>query len=61
MEKCLGLSVGDMVLCLRNLTADFYKSVCSFISCQLHMRRHPLEVGVCVCVCVWGGGGGAEY
>ena len=41
VEKCLGLSVGDRVLCLRSLTADSCKSVCSFVSCQSH--RHPLE------------------
>ena len=34
VEKCLGLSVGDRILCLRSLTADFCKSVCFFVSCQ---------------------------
>ena len=43
VEKCLGLSVGDGVLSLRNLTAGFRKSVCSVVSCQSHMSRHPLE------------------
>ena len=38
VEKCLGLSVDDRVLCLQSLTVDFCKSVCSFISCQSH--RH---------------------
>ena len=44
VEKCLGLSVGDRIPCLRSLTADFCKSVCFFVSCQSHMSRHPLEV-----------------
>ena len=40
VEKCLGLSVGDRILCLRSLTANFCKSVCFFVSCQSHMSRH---------------------
>ena len=27
VEKCLGLSVGDSVLCLQNLTANFLQSL----------------------------------
>ena len=46
VEKCIGLSVGDRVLCLRSLTADFCKSVSCFVSCQSHMGRHPLEGSV---------------
>ena len=38
VEKCLCLSVGGRVLCVRSLTADFCKSVCYFISCQSHMQ-----------------------
>ena len=41
--KFLGLSVGDRVMCLRNQTADFCKCAFSFISCQPHMSKHPLE------------------
>ena len=43
VEKYLGLSVGDRVLCLRSLTAEFCKSVCCFVSCQSHMIRHLLK------------------
>ena len=43
VEKCLGLSVGNRVPCLRSPTAGFCKSVRCFISCQSHMSRHPLE------------------
>ena len=43
VEKCLGLSVGDRILCLRSLAADFCKSVCFPVSCQSQMSRHPLE------------------
>ena len=56
VEKCLGLSVGDRILCLRSLTADFCKSVCFFVSCQSHMSRHPLE-GYCKLNCQLGKGG----
>ena len=56
VEKCLGLSVGDRIQCLRSLTADFCKSVCFFISCQSHMSRHPLE-GYCELSCQLGKGG----
>ena len=43
VEKCLGLSVGDKVLCLWSLTANICKSVCCFVSCQSQMSKHPLE------------------
>ena len=43
VEKYLGLSVGDRVLCLQMLTAGFCKSVCCFVSCQSYKSRHPLE------------------
>ena len=43
VEKCLGLSVGNRVLCLWSLTVDFCKFVCCFVSCQSHMSRHLLK------------------
>ena len=43
VEKCLGISVGDRVLYLRSMAADFCKSFYCFVSCQSHMSRHPLE------------------
>ena len=56
VEKCLGLSVGDRVMCLRCLIADFCKSVCSFISCQSHISSHPLE-GYLMLSCLFSKGG----
>ena len=56
VEKCLGLSVDDRILCLRSRTTDFCKSVCFFVSRQSHMSRHPLE-GYCELSCQLGKGG----
>ena len=56
VEKCLGLSVGDRVLCLRSLTADFCMSVYCFVSCQSQINRHPLE-GFSKLSCQLGKGG----
>ena len=62
VEKCLRLFVGDNVLCLRSMTADFCKSVCSFISCHMHMSRNPLEgYGMLCCQLSKGGMQALDY